>query len=282
MSRYIWLIISFLLFSTLSMTYTRAMTGEYAPTDGMQAIPPAQGETVEGEVVDENGNGNVQVVQEDEVTRELKTKQHVRNIVDSLLKINKQVEVRSDDPKVKRLMKEQNIGKQIDRLRADIKDLEKTLNSHYMEIKKSSAKNAKELADTDEQTTDSIKQRSRKKKTHSSVTTGKYQFKSWGKTRRSSTSRTPSRRSNIHTVKNVAVPDTNSYLQRIDQKKSTVATTRGPVAKIGNSYKVKCYGKNGSCASTNTTKAAIPQTSTSNTVKKVNYFNPNCGTRSCK
>ncbi|MCR5225160.1 MAG: hypothetical protein K6C34_03695 [Alphaproteobacteria bacterium] len=227
-------------------------------------------------------NESVEVV-EDEAARELKTKQDVRNIVDRLLKINKQVEVRSDDPKVKRLMKEQNIGKQIDQLRADIKDLEKTLNSHYTEIKKTSDKhkNENDAVATDKQDTDSAKQ---------GASTGKRRVKSWKSSRRSKTTRVQGKRSNIHTVKNVAtVPNTNSYLQRLNQRANVPAKYSSKRVTKTYNYKVKCYGKGGSCASakasTATAKApseAASQMSKSHTVKKVNYFNPNCGTRSCR
>ena len=287
MSRYIWLFISFLLLSTLSTTYTSAMDGGYPPANGgympadvAQAPIPEQGEAVEGEVVGENGE--VQVMQEDEATRELKTKQHVRNIVDSLLKINKQVEVRSDDPKVKRLMKEQNISKQIDRLRADIRDLEKTLNSHYTEIKKSSS-NASAKNDEDENV-NSTKQKSKAASTNRSGT-NKYKSRSWKKVHSSSAKSSRSRSSDIHTVKNVIAPDTNSYLQRINQRNTPIVSAKKSSSKRVTptyDYKVKCYGKNGSCSSPKTAPVTPPQTSTSNTVKKVDYFNPDCGTRSCK
>ncbi len=282
MSRYIFWLFSFFLCISSGVTYTSAMTEEYASADDAQepADGAAQGEAVEGVVTDENGA--VEAVQEDEVTRELKTKQHVRNLVDSLLKINKQVEVRSDDPKVKRLMKEQNIGKQIDRLREDIRDLEKTLNSHYTEIKKSSVENEeKESTNKTKSESNSAKEKRSNKATY------KHQAKSWRKARRSSSTSNRGRRSNIHTVKNVNVPNTNSYLQRINQRGPATTSSKSSVTRSSYSYRVKCYGKNGSCGSTKTTKAAPaattspkPQAYTTKT-KEVSYFNPNCSTRSC-
>jgi hypothetical protein len=84
-------------------------------------------------------------------------KTSVHSIVDSLLKTNNHAELSTKDPKIQKLMKEQNIGKQIERLRVDISSLQKTLENHYNDVSDKSEKKKRrkdEKNDEDEEQND--------------------------------------------------------------------------------------------------------------------------------
>ncbi len=281
--RIIWLFILFFLCSASSVTYTFAMTEEYASADEGQEDGGVQNEG--DEYVANAENAPI----EDEATFEMRSEQRVQNIVDNLLNISDGVGRNINDPKTRRLLKEQNISKQIDRLRADIKDLEKTLNSHYADAKKSIKTQDKDKSN--DKSIDNAKSKKSKvtrssTATHRTVSSSRnsnsYLVKTWagkGKKHNKLAKETNILSHKIHTVKNISInKDTNEYIERIQSKNSAKATSAGQP--VQSQYRIKCHGKNGSCGSPKQV-AAKPVELHTKTIKPANYFNPNCSTRSC-
>jgi Mg2+ and Co2+ transporter CorA len=120
----------------------------------------------------ESSNGD------DDITKD------VHSIVDKFLKINNHVEPSIKDPKIKKLMKEQNIGKQIDRLRSDLVALQETLSEHY-KIASKSAKDDEKSDESKKSETKRQRRRYRKKQLRDKLYTVKKIYTSsgdhWGK-----------------------------------------------------------------------------------------------------
>lgn len=76
-------------------------------------------------------------------------KEKVISVVDNMLRISRQKEMTVNDPKIKKLLKEQDITKQMTELREQMRMLEKTIDTHYTQASKDKKKYAKYVESDD-------------------------------------------------------------------------------------------------------------------------------------